>query len=64
VEGGGSIRETIAEHRKSALRLGFRRFVLQDVPMFGKLAVFEADDIGGDPGTSRPMPEKRPCAMT
>jgi hypothetical protein len=32
--------------------------------VLGELAVFEADDVGGDPGVGRPMPEKRPWAMT
>jgi hypothetical protein len=31
-----------------------RRFVLEDVPVLGELAVFEADDVGGE----------RPWAMT
>ena len=47
-------REILAEHREPALRLGFRRFVLQHIPVFGELTVFEADDIGGDPGRLPP----------
>ena len=49
-KGEESIRETIAEHRKSALRLGFRRFVLKHIPMLGELAILEADNVGRDPG--------------
>src|SRR5271163_2611201 len=41
--------EAIAEHRQAADGLGLRRLVLDDVPVFGELAVLEADDIGGDP---------------
>jgi hypothetical protein len=29
---------------------GLRRLVLENVPVLGELAVFEADDVGGDPG--------------
>src|ERR1700674_3989866 len=49
-KGEESIREAIAEHRKPAPRLGFCRFVLQHIPMLGELAVFEADNVGSDPG--------------
>src|ERR1700730_2264077 len=49
-KGDESIREAIAEHREPALRLGFRRFVLKHIPMLGELPVFEADDVGSDPG--------------
>jgi hypothetical protein len=56
--------EAVAEHRKPAHGFGLRRFVLEDVPVLGELAVFEADDIGGDPGGRRPLPEKRPWAIT
>jgi len=37
------------EHRETALRLGFGRFVLQDIPVFGEHAVGHSDNIGGDP---------------
>ena len=42
--------EVIAKHRQAALRFGFCHFVLQDVPVFGKAAVLDPDDIRGDPG--------------
>jgi hypothetical protein len=37
------------EHRETALRLGFGRFVLQDIPVFGEHAVGHSDNIGGEP---------------
>ena len=37
------------EHRETALRLGFGRFVLQDNPVFGEHAVGHSGNIGGDP---------------
>src|SRR5436853_7924966 len=40
----------VAKHRQTALRFGFCRFVLQDVPMFGQAAVLDPDNIRGDPG--------------
>jgi len=46
----GSGSEAIAKHRKAALRFGFGRLVLQDVPVFGKAAVLDPDNIRGDPG--------------
>src|ERR1700727_2823585 len=49
-KGEESIREKIAEHRKPALRLGFRGFVLKHIPMLGELASLEADNVGSDPG--------------
>src|ERR1700675_900877 len=45
-----SVWKALAEHRQSADRLGPGRLVLQNVPMFGELAVLETDDIGGNPG--------------
>ena len=44
-----STRKCSPEHRQTALRLGLGCFVLQNVPMFGELAVGHADDIGSDP---------------
>ena len=57
-------RETIAKHRETADGFRFGRLILKNVPVLGELAVFETDDVGGDPGAGRPMPEKRPWAMT
>jgi hypothetical protein len=37
--------ETVAKHRQAALRFGFGRLVLQDVPVFGKAAVLDPDNI-------------------
>jgi hypothetical protein len=37
------------EHRQTASRLGFGRFILQNVPVFREHAVGHPDDIGGDP---------------
>ena len=45
-----SVGEALAEHRQPADRLGSSRLVLQNVPVFGELAVLETDDIGGNPG--------------
>ena len=36
-----SLGEAVAEHRQSAHGFGLRRFVLEDVPVLGELAVFE-----------------------
>jgi hypothetical protein len=41
----GSGGETIAKHRQAALRFGFGRLVLQDVPVFGQAAVLDSDNI-------------------
>src|SRR6185295_2207548 len=38
-----------SEHRVSALGLLLRRFVLDDVPVLGKAAAFEAYDVDDDP---------------
>jgi hypothetical protein len=38
-------------------KLGFGRFVLQDIPVFGEHAVGHSDNIGGDP---IPGPSKFP----
>jgi hypothetical protein len=46
----GSGSEAVAKHRQAALRFGFGRLVLQDVPVFGKAAVLDPDDIGGNLG--------------
>jgi hypothetical protein len=48
----GSGSEAIAKHRQAALGFGFGRLVLQDVPVFGKAAVLDPDNIRGDPGDS------------
>ena len=41
------------EHRQTASRLRFGRFILQNIPVFREHAVGHSDDIGGDP-TSGP----------
>jgi hypothetical protein len=46
--------EAVAEHRQPAQGFGLCRFVLEDVPVLGELAVFEADDVDGDPGGRAP----------
>jgi hypothetical protein len=56
----GSSGETVAEYRQPADRFHLRRFVLQDVPVFGKPAVFNADDVSGDPGGGAPIAGKAP----
>jgi hypothetical protein len=43
----------IAKHRQAALRFGFCRLVLQDVPVFGEAAVLDPDNVCGDPGNWR-----------
>jgi hypothetical protein len=40
------------------LRLGFGRFVLQNIPVFRKHAVGHSDNIGGDP-ISRPSSSRK-----
>src|SRR5438270_1932076 len=49
----GSSGETVAKHRQAALRFGFGRLVLQNVPVFGKAAVLDPDNIRGDPRDRR-----------
>src|ERR1700730_143643 len=44
-----SIGKALAEHRQPADRLGADCLVLQNIPVFGELAVLETDDIGGNP---------------
>jgi len=41
----GSGSEAVAKHRQAALRFGFGRLVLQDVPAFGQAAVLDSDNI-------------------
>jgi hypothetical protein len=52
----GLVWNMVAEHREAALRLDLRRFLLEHVPMLGELAVFEADDVSGDPGRLSSVP--------
>src|SRR5216684_7326489 len=47
--------EVIAEHRQAALRFGFGRFILDDIPVLGEAAVFDPDNVRGDPGNWRAM---------
>jgi len=42
--------EAVAKHRQAALRFGFGRFILQNIPVFSKAAVLDPDNIRGDPG--------------
>ena len=42
--------ESACRHRQATHGFGLRRLVLEDVPVLGELAVFDADDVGGDPG--------------
>ena len=42
--------EAVAKHRKAADRFRLGRLVLQHVPVLLKKAVFEPDNVGGDPG--------------
>src|SRR6266481_883666 len=48
INGSGS--EVFAKHRHAVLRFGFRRFVLQNVPVFSEAAVLDPDNIRCDPG--------------
>jgi hypothetical protein len=41
----GSGSEALAKHRHAALRFGFGRLVLQNVPVFGQAAVLDSDNI-------------------
>src|SRR5947209_4726244 len=47
------------EHRQTASRLRFGRFILQNIPVFREHAVGHSDDIGGDP-TSGPSSSRKP----
>jgi len=40
----------IAKHRQAAFRFGFGRFILQNIPVFGKPAVLDPDNVSGYPG--------------
>ena len=40
----------VAEHRQAAFRFGYRRLILQDVPVFSEAPVLDLDYIRGDPG--------------
>ena len=42
--------EAFAKHGQAALRFGFCCLVLQNVPVFGEAAVFDPDNVRGDPG--------------
>src|SRR6476646_5977828 len=42
--------EAVAKHRQAALRFGFGRLVLQNVPVLGETTVLDPDNIRGDPG--------------
>src|SRR5258707_5662332 len=50
-----SLREAVAEHRQPADGLSPGRLVLKNVPMLGESAVFDAYDVGGDPGGGAPI---------
>jgi hypothetical protein len=45
-----SLGKAVAKHRQPADELGLGRLVLEYVPMLGELAIFDAHDVGGDPG--------------
>jgi hypothetical protein len=49
VSWNASTRELGLEHWETALRLGFGRFILQNIPVFREHAFGHSDDIGGDP---------------
>jgi hypothetical protein len=40
----------IAKRGQAALRFGFSRFILQNIPVFSEAAVLDPDNIRGDPG--------------
>ena len=44
-----SVKKFSPEHRQTALRLGFGRFVLQNIPVLREHVIGDADDIGSDP---------------
>ena len=52
------------EHRQTASRLRFGRFILQNIPVFREHAVGYSDDIGGDPISEPSSPENRPWTIT
>jgi hypothetical protein len=55
-----SLGKRCPEHRQTASRLGFRRFILQDIPVFREHAVGHPDDICGDP-ISGPSSSRKPA---
>jgi hypothetical protein len=48
------------EHRQTASRFGFGRFILRNIPVFREHTVVRADDIGGDP-ISGPSGSQKPA---
>jgi hypothetical protein len=44
----------IAKHRQAALRFGFGRVILQDIPVFSEAALFDPDNIRRDPRKASP----------
>src|SRR3981189_3930159 len=48
------------EHRQTASRLLFGRFILQNIPVFCEHAVGHSDDIGGDP-IAGPSSSRKPA---
>jgi hypothetical protein len=55
-----SLRKCGPEHRQTASRLGFGRFILQNIPVFREHAVGHSDEIGGDP-ISGPSSSRKPA---
>jgi hypothetical protein len=49
---------TLAKHGKAADGLCLCGLVLQHIPVFGQEAVFEPDNVGGDPCGGPPHPSK------
>src|ERR1700730_7611558 len=45
----GAFRKTCSEHRSFTLRLFFRHFILNDIPMLDQKAVLEANNVCGNP---------------
>jgi hypothetical protein len=46
-DGSGS--ELTAKHGQPALRFGFGRLILQNIPVFSEAAVFDPDNVRADP---------------
>jgi hypothetical protein len=57
-------REFRCEHRQPALGLFPGGFVLNDIPVFGEPAVFDADDVGCYPVGGLPDIGESPCSYT
>jgi hypothetical protein len=62
--GQASLGKRGPEHRQTASRLGFGRFILQNIPVFREHAVGHSEDIGRDPVSGSSSSRNRPWTIT